>query len=301
MKIAQKLLYAAVLTSSVFLAELIGGLLFGSLSLVADNFHVILDVAALLFSFAALRLALCESNNEYTFGYHRLEIFAALINGILLSVAIIYIIIEVVERFMNPVVVIPINTLIIAGIGIIANIISMRLLRHQHEHDINVKSAYLHILGDTLASVAVIVGTLFILFWNVYWVDPLVALIIVGILTQGTYRVLKESVSTLMQKSPIDTNKVKQWLSEQPKTKDVHDLHIWRLCSNIIVLTCHMVIESCELSEVCELRETIQADLMEKFEIQHSTIQFELECTQCACDLCHKEHHHREDFTCPID
>jgi len=202
---------------------------------------------------------------------------------------------------MNPVVVIPINTLIIAGIGIIANIISLRLLGHQHEHDINVKSAYLHILGDTLASVAVIVGTLFILFWNVYWVDPLVALIIVGILTQGTYRILKESVSTLMQKSPIDTIKVKQWLSEQPKTKDIHDLHIWRLCSNIIVLTCHMVIESCELSEVCELRETIQADLMEKFEIQHSTIQFELECTQCACDLCHKEHHHREDFTCPID
>ncbi len=301
MKISQRLLFAAVLTSSVFLAELIGGLLFGSLSLVADSFHVILDVAALLFSFAALRLALRESNNEYTFGYHRLEIFAALINGILLSVAIIYITYEAIERFINQVPIDSLNTLIIAAIGIGANLISIKLLGHQHERDINVKSAYLHVLGDTLASVAVIVGTLFIFFWGLNWMDPLVALIIVGILTRGTYRVLKESVSTLMQKSPVDTNKVKEWLNEQPKIKDVHDLHIWRLCSNIIVFTCHMVVESCELSEVCELRETIQAELMERFEIQHSTIQFELECTQCACDLCHKEHHHREDFTCPID
>ena len=83
--------------------------------------------------------------------------------------------------------------------------------------------------------------------------------------------------------------------------RNYHDLHIWRLCSNIIVLTCHIVVESCELAEVCELRETIQADLSQKFEIQHSTIQFELECAQCTCDLCHKEHHHRNDFTCPIE
>lgn len=301
MKISQRLLFAALLTSSVFLAELIGGLLFHSLSLVADSFHVILDVAALLFSFAALRLALRESNNEYTFGYHRLEIFAALINGILLSIAIIYITYEAIERFITAVPIESFNTLIIAIIGIGANLISIKLLGHKHEHDINVKSAYLHVLGDTLASVAVIVGTLFIYFFHLYWIDPLVALIIVGILTRGTYRVLKESVSTLMQKSPIDTTEVRNWLSGQPKIQDVHDLHIWRLCSNIIVFTCHIVVETCELSEVCELRETIQADLMEKFEIQHSTIQFELECTQCACDLCHKEHHHREDFTCPID
>lgn len=301
MKITQRLLLAAIFTSTIFLAELIGGILFGSLSLVADSFHVILDVAALLFSFAALRLALRESNNEYTFGYHRLEVFAALTNGILLTLTIVFIISEAADRLMNPVTMIPLNILIIAIIGLGANLFSIKLLGHQHEHDINVKSAYLHVLGDTLASIAVIVGTLVIIGWKVYWLDPIIAFVIVGILIQGTYRVLKEAVSTLMQKSPIDTKEVRKWLIDQPKIEDVHDLHIWRLCSNIIVLTCHTVVESCELAEICELREKIQADLIQKFEIQHSTIQFELECEQCDCDLCHKEHHHREDFTCPID
>ncbi|MHA1321752.1 MAG: cation diffusion facilitator family transporter [Candidatus Helarchaeota archaeon] len=301
MNLTQRLFFAALITSSIFLVELIGGILFGSLSLIADSFHVILDVAALLFSFGALRLALRKSNNEYTFGYHRLEIFAALVNGILLSIAIIYIIFEVIERLTHPILILPLNTLIVAAIGIIANIFSMKLLRHQHEHDINVKSAYLHVLGDTLASVAVIIGTLFILFWRLYWIDPIVALIIVGILVQGTYRVLKESVSTLMQKSPIDTQQVKAWLLNQPRVLDVHDLHIWRLCSNIIVLTCHLIVESCELSEICALREKIQIALANQFDVQHSTIQFELECSQCTCDLCHKEHHHQEDFICPIE
>lgn len=301
MKLSERLLLAALITSSIFLAELIGGILFGSLSLIADSFHVILDVAALLFSFGALRLALRDSNNEYTYGYHRLEIFAALINGILLSLAIIYIIFEAITRLMNPIAIDSLNTLIIAIIGIGANIISIRLLRHQHEHDINVKSAYLHVLGDTLASIAVITGTLFIFFWKLYWIDPLIAFIIVGILIQGTYRVLKSSIFTLMQKSPTNTQEVKDWLSKHPKVKDVHDLHIWQLCSNIIVLTTHMVVESCELSEACELREKLQAGLDEKFHIQHSTIQFELDCSKCACDLCHKEHHHREDLICPID
>ena len=85
------------------------------------------------------------------------------------------------------------------------------------------------------------------------------------------------------------------------KIQDVHDLHIWRLCSDVIVLTCHILVESCQLAEVCELREKVQADLEEKFGIQHSTIQFELECEHCSCELGHKEHRHREDFTCPVD
>ncbi|MFX1296414.1 MAG: cation diffusion facilitator family transporter [Promethearchaeota archaeon] len=301
MKTAKKLLLAAIITSITFLAELIGGFLFGSLSLVADSIHVILDVAALLFSYGALQLALRESNDQYTYGYHRLEIFTALLNGILLTLAIIYIIYEVIERLINPILIIPLNTLIIAGIGISVNFFSMKLLGHQHEHDINVKSAYLHVLGDTLASIAVIIGTLFILLWNIYWIDPLVALIIIAILIQGTYRVLKESTSTLMQKSPIDINKVKNWLRKHPKIKDVHDLHIWRLCSNIIILTCHVVIEECDLTEISQMRAKIQEGLIQVFNIQHTTIQFDLECDQCKCDLGHNHSYNREKFTCPID
>ncbi len=301
MKIAQKLLIAAALTSTIFIAELIGGLIFGSLSLVADSFHVILDVAALLFSFGAIRIATRQSHEDYTYGYHRLEIFAALLNGILLTIAIIYIIYESVDRFINPVTIIPLDIIIIAIIGLAINITSIQLLGHQHEKNVNIKSAYLHVLGDTLASVAVIVGTLFILFLKINWVDPIVAILIVAILIRGTYGILKESLSTLMQKSPIEIKPVIEWLNAHPKIDGVHDLHIWRLCSDIIVLTCHAVIAACDLSEVCALRTTLQDGLLQKFDIRHSTIQFELECSQCTCDLCHNEHHSESGATCPLD
>ncbi len=301
MKIAQKLLIAATVTSTIFLAELIGGLLFGSLSLVADSFHVILDVAALLFSFAALRLALRESNDQYTFGYHRLEIFAALINGILLSLAIIYIVYESIQRLITPIQLIPLNILIIAVIGLGANLISIKLIGHQHDQDVNIKSAYLHILGDTLASIAVIIGAIFILFWSIYWLDPIIALFIAIILVRGTYRVLKESLFTLMQKSPLDTKDVINWLGTHPEIIDTHDLHIWRLCSNILVLSCHIVVKNAEFKDLCKFRENLNLEISQKFNIQHSTIQIELESEQCNCDLRHKEHTPGEGFTCPVN
>ncbi|HUY00356.1 MAG TPA: hypothetical protein VMV49_12415, partial [Candidatus Deferrimicrobium sp.] len=131
--------------------------------------------------------------------------------------------------------------------------------------------------------------------------DPLVALLVVGILIQGTYRVLKASIFALMQKSPIDTKQVTEWMTQPPKIIGIHDLHIWQLCSNVVVLTCHAVVESCDLTQICQLRGKLQEGLLKLFKIQHSTIQFELECDQCSCDLIHKEHHHSDDFTCPID
>ncbi len=301
MDVPRKLLFAAIITSTIFLAELVGGLLFGSLSLIADSFHVILDVATLLFSFGAIRLAARDSNEQYTYGYHRLEIFAALINGILLGIAIFYVVYEAIQRILSPISIIPGNVLIIASIGLGINLISIKLLGHQHEDDVNVKSAYLHVLGDTLASVAIIIGMLFILFFSIYWIDPLVALIVVIILIRGTYRVLKASIQTLMHKSPIDTTEVMKWMKSQPKIKDVHDLHIWSLCSNVIILTCHVVIESRELYDACQAREKLEEGLWQRYKIQHSTIQTELQCDKCACDLWHKEHPHAEPSSCPID
>ena len=301
MDVPRKLLFAALITSTIFLAELLGGILFGSLSLIADSFHVILDVATLLFSFSAIKLAARQSNEQYTYGYHRLEIFAALINGILLGIAIFYVVYEAIQRLLAPISIIPLNVLIIATIGFGINLISIKLLGHQHEEDVNVKSAYLHVLGDTLASVAIIIGMLFILFFSIYWIDPLVALIVVVILIRGTYRVLKESIQTLMHKSPIDTNEVTKWIKSQSKVKDVHDLHIWSLCSNVIILTCHVVIDSQELSDACQVREKLEEGLWQTYKIQHSTIQTELQCDKCACDLCHKEHPHKEPSSCPIE
>ncbi|MDD1776963.1 MAG: cation diffusion facilitator family transporter [Candidatus Helarchaeota archaeon] len=301
MDVPRKLLFAALITSTIFLAELLGGILFGSLSLIADSFHVILDVATLLFSFSAIKLAARESNEQYTYGYHRLEIFAALVNGILLGIAIFYVVYEAIQRLLNPTSLIPLNVLIIAVIGFGINLISIKLLGHQHEEDVNVKSAYLHVLGDTLSSVAIIIGMIFILFLNIYWIDPLVALIVVVILIRGTYRVLKASIQTLMHKSPIDTNEVMKWMKSQPKVKDVHDLHIWSLCSNVIILTCHVVIDSRELYDACQTREQLEEGLWQTYKIQHSTIQTELQCDKCACDLFHKEHPHEKPSSCPIE
>jgi cobalt-zinc-cadmium efflux system protein len=202
---------------------------------------------------------------------------------------------------MAPVLIIAWDVLIIAIIGLGANVLSIRLIGSQHENDINIKSAYIHVLGDTLSSIAVIIGAIILLISPIYWIDPIIALIIAGLLIRGTYRVLKESLSTLMQKSPIDTNEVISWLKMQPKIVDTHDLHIWRLCSNVIILSCHVVVESNEFSEACSLREKVNADLAQKFNIQHSTIQIELESEHCTCDLRHRESTYGEGATCPID
>jgi cobalt-zinc-cadmium efflux system protein len=306
----QRIFVACFVTFTVFFAELLGGIFYGSVSLVADSFHVIMDVISLLTSYLALRMVLKPNwRADYTFGYHRLEILAALFNGGTLSVTIFLIIEESIDRLLHPVPIEAGMILLIAIIGLVANLISAKFLgeanhnhKNNHNHnlqacpteacsdeDLNVKSAYLHVLGDALSSVLVIVGAIVIYFTDITWLDPALAFGIAVILFKGTYNVLKESLAAIMSKSPVDIGKVQKFLEQIPKVTNVHDLHIWRLCSLVAMLSAHVKIDTGDLSSAEHVIEGIEAELASKFNIQHVTIQLETPETPVkACNICHE-------------
>ncbi len=323
MKRQQRLFIACIVTFSVFFAELFGGIIFGSVSLVADSFHVIMDVIALLTSYLALRMVLKPNwRADYSYGYHRLEVLAALFNGGTLSVTIYLIIAESINRLLHPELEAAGWVLIIAVIGLVANLVSAKFLgeaNHNHNHgaikngvtagipekaclddtkpcaseacsdeDLNMKSAYLHVLGDALSSVIVIVGAVIIFFTDATWVDPIFAIVIAAILFNGTYRVLKDSLAALMSKSPINITSVQNYLEKIPNVTNVHDLHIWRLCSRVAMLTAHVKLNTEGLVTAEKIMEGIESQLASQFNIQHITLQLETSETPVkACNICH--------------
>ncbi|MBD3229747.1 MAG: cation diffusion facilitator family transporter [Candidatus Lokiarchaeota archaeon] len=298
MKDQAKLAASAIITFLIFFIELFGGIFFNSLSLLSDSFHVLIDVTALLVSLIALKIALRDScGKKYTYGYHRLEVFAAIINAAILSIAIFTIVQEAINRFFfqEPIDVIP--TLIASIIGITANILAILILRNPHSHheDVNVKSAFYHVIGDTLASVGVIIGTLIIFFTNFYWIDPIIALLIAGILTFSVFRILRSSLRILMQGSPIDIRKIENLFLEIEEIVGIHDLHFWKLCSNISILTAHVCTTKTTLEEFSLILDRIKMKLKKKYEHEniYPTIQFEKPGGECNCKL-----EHKEDFTC---
>ncbi len=282
-----------------------------------------MDVIALLTSYLAIRMVLKPNwRADYSFGYHRLEVLAALFNGGTLSVTIFLIIEESIDRLLHPVVAEAGMILIIAIIGLLANLISAKFLaEHNHNHnqkaikngitaglpekacsdvpgtcpteacsdeDLNIKSAYLHVLGDALSSMLVIVGAIVIYFTNVNWLDPIIAFGIAAILFKGTYAVLKESLAAIMSKSPIDILKVQKFLEQIPSVTNVHDLHVWRLCSRVAMLSAHVKLNTEDLQSAEKVIEGIESELANQFNIQHITIQLETPETPVkACNICH--------------
>ena len=317
MKRQQRLLLACIVTFTVFFAELFGGIAFGSVSLVADSFHVIMDVIALLTSYLALRMVLKPNwGADYTFGYHRLEVLAALFNGGTLSVTIFLIIEESISRLINPVVEEAGMILIIAVIGLVANLISAKFLGDVHnddnhesmendtstrievptecptekcsDNDMNIKSAYLHVLGDALSSVLVIAGAIIIYFTDFTLIDPILAFGIAAILLKSTYNVLKESFGAIMSKSPVDIPTVQRFMEQLPNIMNVHDLHVWRLCSRVAMLSAHVKLDTEDLVYAESVIEGIESQLLKQFNIQHITIQIETKDTPIkACNINH--------------
>jgi len=270
---------AIVFTSLIFVAEVIGGILSGSLSLLGDAAHMLQDAVALFLSLGAMIVAERLPTPTKTFGYHRVEIAAAVINGLLLIGVSGIIIWEAIDRFSHPQAINSSVMLAVALIGLLANLASAYFLHGSH--DLNVKSAFLHVLGDTLSSVAVIAAGIWIALTGQTVVDPLLGIIIAVVILVSSFSILRDAFRILLQFSPKDVAvaDVIAAMESVPGVSGVHNVHLWTLCSNINVLDAHVY--CCESDP--EVQETIKAEIrhrLEAFRIGHSTLEFE--CRECS-------------------
>jgi cobalt-zinc-cadmium efflux system protein len=272
---------AIVLTAVIFLAEVIGGLVSGSLALLGDAAHMLQDVVALFLSLGAIIIAGRLPTTSRTFGYHRVEIGVAVINGFLLIGVSILIVNEALARFSSPR---PINSTVMFGvavIGLAANLVAMYVLHGSH--DLNIRSAFLHVLGDTLSSVAVIIAAIWIAFTGQTFVDPLLSIAIAVLILVSSFSLLRDAFRILLQFAPpdVDTEEVIRDIESVPGVDGVHNVHLWSLCSNINVLDAHVYSCDTDLGKLEAIKQEIKHRL-EKYRIRHSTLEFE----SCKCGDC---------------
>lgn len=293
-EVKKKLQLAIILTFSVLCIEAAGGIIANSLALLSDAAHMFIDVLALCLSWFALKIAELPSTSNKTYGYHRIEIFAAFFNGIILILMAVGILIEAVGRFENPEEVQSRVVVLVAVLGLAANLAVIYFLKGTLEHgrDLNLRSAFYHVLGDTAASLGVIAGGVVMWFTGWYLLDAILGAAIAGLLIWGAGRLVSESVHILLEGVPkgISVEEVEKELTAIAAVKNVHELHIWCICSNIYALSTHALINDQKLNQVESILDEIRELLKTRFNITHSTIQFESSpCDQNArlCDIKH--------------
>jgi cobalt-zinc-cadmium efflux system protein len=280
-RLSQKRVLAAMAVTGVILAaEVVGGVLTNSLALLSDAGHMLTDLLALGLSYFAISLARRPPTDEKTYGFHRMEILAALVNGATLVAICLLIFYEAFQRINNPPEVKTAGMLVIAVIGLVANLISAALLSG-HSGSLNVRGAFLHVVGDALSSVGIILGGLLILFTGWFWVDPLISAGIGVIIVFGAYNLVRESVDVLLEATPghIALDDVRTTLQAIPGVLDVHDLHVWCLTPQICSLSTHLVIADVMTSRSDQTLREINRLIADRFQIEHTTIQFE--CDHC--------------------
>jgi cobalt-zinc-cadmium efflux system protein len=280
---SKNLLLSALLNLVVTIAEIIGGLVSNSLALLSDALHNLGDTSAIFIAYLANLISKKEGTSKKTFGFKRIEILAALFNAIVLVVIIIYLFIEAWHRLRNPMPIKGLVMLIVAVVGLLANLFSVLLLRKHAVHSINIRAAYLHLIGDTLSSIVVILTAILIYFFNIFWIDPLVTFVLGIYLLWETFRILKVALDILMQATPpgLDLNKVKEALETIPAIDNIHHVHAWNLSDQDIHFECHVDLNSdIRISETEIIRDAINEMLKEEFNITHVTIQYEYNC--CA-------------------
>lgn len=276
---------ALLITLSITLMEFIGGLLTNSLALLSDAVHMLSDSSSLMLSLIAFWFAEKPPSSNKTFGYYRFEILAAFFNGITLFVIAGWIVYEAIGRITEPPTVASGTMMLIAIIGLVANLSSAFFLMKQGnvKENVNVKSAYIHVIGDALGSIGAILAGMLMWIFEWYLADPLISIVVALLILRSAWGVLKNSIHILMEGTPItiDQEKLKETLLSIEGVINIHDLHIWTLTSGLDSLTCHLLIDD-DGNEQNILQHAIT--LIEKeFSIIHTTIQIEKD------DIQHKE------------
>lgn len=296
-EVGPKLIFAFIVTLTVFLAELIGGYWTHSLALLSDAWHVLADAAALGLAWLAVQQSQKESSIKKTFGYYRFEVITAFINGLSLLLISVYILYEAVERMINPQVVKSKEMFIIAVVGLVANGLIALLLNSSAKDNLNVRSAFLHVMGDALASVGVIIGGLAMLKYQWFIVDPVISIIISLLIVKGAWRVTKEAFHILMEGTPdnISMPELVEAVEKIEGVTNVHDLHAWSISGQMGSLSMHVQIDCVDAENVLQ---EVNRLLREDFGIGHSTVQVERNCHRKGSLICDLKDAHQQVVAC---
>ena len=280
-KIKNNLVYAIVLNAVIFVVELVGGILTNSLALISDSLHNLSDFFALLLSLIATNVVQWKSNSEKSYGYVRIEIFVAFINAMALVLIGLYIIYEGIQRFAHPEPVTGGWMLLIAVVGFIANTAATILLKTHAHYDLNMKSAYLHLLTDALESLAVVVVAALIAWQDWRLLDPLASIAIGLFIMKGAWSIISETVHILTEGTPrgIDLDEVAAYIQSFPGVENIHHLHIWGLSSRVRALSAHIVVQDQMISTGNRISSQLEYELERRFGINHPTLQ--MECSVC--------------------
>ena len=275
------LLIALSITLLMMVAEIIGGLLSNSLALLSDAGHMLTDNLALVLSFFAMKFAAMPATDRRTFGFYRLEILAALLNGVVLVVISLSIIYQAYQRMIHPQPVEGGLMLVIAIIGLIANMAGALFLHKHSSSSLNIRGAYLHIIGDALSSVGVVIGGVIIMYTGWFLIDPLLSLLISLVIIYGSWSLVKESVNILLESVPghITIEDLAAAMATVKGVREAYHIHVWTITSGVYACSAHILIDDQLVSGSSDIVADIQGMLSRKFNILHSTLQ--LECNRC--------------------
>ncbi len=272
-----RLLATLALNLLIPAVQVAGGLLANSVALISDAAHNFSDFTAVLIAYFAYRIGKRGASLANTFGYRRAEVLAALINVMILGLASVFIISEAVGRFLHPAPVSGTLVMWIAGVGVAGNGLSAWLLHRDAAHSLNVRGAFLHMMGDLLTSVVVLINGAVLIFRPWYWLDPVLSVLIVVFILKNCWTILKEAAPILMNATPKDLNivNIQKMIEAMPEVRGVHYIHAWKVSSVSTAFSAHVVVDDRPLSETESLNRRIRGELLDRFGIDHAVIQFE--------------------------
>lgn len=276
-----RLLITMVMNFIITIVQIVGGIISGSLSLISDALHNFSDGVSVILSYIAIKLKGRKNSERHTFGLKRAEILAAVINSSVLVVIALYLFYESALRFFEPTEIDSNVMTIVAAIGLIPNIIGAVLLKRDSAESMNIKSSYLHLVSDSVFSVAVILGGLAITYWQVYWIDPLLTVFIGIYIIRESYFIIKDATHILMEGAPdISVEEIEKEVLKIKKVQNIHHIHMWMVGENDIHIEAHVNVSDMLISKSSGILEKVEKVMKDKFKINHVTLQFE--CGKCA-------------------
>jgi cobalt-zinc-cadmium efflux system protein len=273
----QRLQWALAISAVYFIAELVAGFLTNSLALISDAGHMLSDIGALALSLFAFRMARRPATHQSTYGYHRVEILAALFNGLTLWLIVGVIFAAAYSRIFHPPEVASFGMMLVAGLGLVVNLVAAAILHGGHHHNLNMRGAFMHVVSDAVGSLGALAAGVIMLTTGWYLADPLISVFIGLLILFSSWSLVRDSLSVLMQTVPkgIRLDDVRQTIESVDGVHKVHDLHVWAVSSDIYTLSAHAVVENG--GDFHEVLNGIEATLKARFNIEHTTIQLEIE------------------------